>query len=203
VNLKKYRLAYVVVTLILALLAASPALQRLLVYPRTEFFTELWLLGPSHKAEGYPFNITRDQNYSVYLGLGNQLGYCAYYLVEVKFRNATQSAPTSFGPIENRTPSTMPSLYNITALVSDKSTWEVPVTFSFDYGVNLSSTQVKFHNMTLNSEVLNLEGEVTAWNATKKVFFGDLVFETWLYNTTLSRFQFHGRSVDLKLNMTI
>ena len=202
-NLKEYRLVFIVVTSIIALLTASPALQRLLVYPRTEFFTELWLLGPSHKAEGYPFNITRDQNYSVYLGLGNQLGYCAYYLVEVKFRNATQSAPASFGPIENRTPSSMPSLYNITAFVSDKSKWEVPVTFSFDYGFNSSLIQVKFHNMALNGEVSNLEGEVTAWNATKEVFFGDLVFETWLYNATLSSFQFHGRSVELKLNMTI
>ena len=86
------------VTAVLALLVASPALQQVLVYPRTEFFTELSLLGPWSMAENYPYNITNGENYSVFLGVANQLGSCAYYQVEVKFRNETQSAPDSFRP---------------------------------------------------------------------------------------------------------
>jgi hypothetical protein len=201
-NLKEYKALFIITTCVVSLIVASPALGRLLVYPRTEFFSELWLLGSNHLAEDYPYNITRNQNYSVYLGIGNQLGYYAYYVVEVKFRNATQSAPTSLGPIENRTPSSLASLYNITAFVPDQSSWERQLTFSFHY-VMTSSTTVEFGNLTLNNRVLNLAGESSAWNATSRVFFGDLIFEMWIYNTSLSGFQFHGRSVDLKFNMTV
>src|SRR5208337_4705983 len=108
-KLDEYRLPFIVVTTIIMLLVASPAMSRLLVYPRTEFFTELWLLGSNHTAEDYPYNVTNGQNYTIYLGLGNQLGYCAYYLVEVKLRNETQSAPSSLGPVEDATPSSLPS----------------------------------------------------------------------------------------------
>ncbi|MGQ9566189.1 MAG: DUF1616 domain-containing protein, partial [Candidatus Bathyarchaeales archaeon] len=126
-NLQEYKAFFLTVVSVLALLAASPALSRLLVYPRTEFFTELWILDANHKAENYPFNVSRNQNYRIYLGIGNRLGYAAYYLVEVKFRNQTQSAPTSFGPIENRVPSNLTSLFNITAFVADEQVWELPL----------------------------------------------------------------------------
>jgi hypothetical protein len=201
-DFRDYQVLFLVVVAVCALLVASPALSRLLVYPRTEFFTEMWLLGPNHMAEDYPFNITRDSDYSIYLGLANHLGYTAYYLVEVKLRNETQSSPASLGPVNNRTPSSLSSLYNITAFVPDQTTWEKRLTFSFDYWLNSSLVQVQFRSMTFNNEVLNLLGESTTWNATKKMFLGDLVFETWIYNTTLNGFQFHGRAVDLKLNMT-
>jgi hypothetical protein len=201
-NLNDYRVLFIVVTAVLALLVASPAMSRMLVYPRTEFFTEMWILGPNHKAEGYPYNISRGQNYTVFLGIGNQLGYCAYYLVEVKFRNQTQPLPSSFGPVENRVASSLPSLFNITAFVADEQTWELPLVFSFDYDVDLSKTEVMFSTLTLNSAALGLGGFVTTWNSTRSVFFGNLLFELWLYNASASLLSYHGRFVDLKLNMT-
>ena len=197
-NLREYRVLFITVTGILILLVASPALSRLLVYPRTEFFTEMWILGPKHKAEDYPFNVSRGQNYSVVLGIENHLGYCAYYVVEVKFRNQTQSAPTSF----NRAPSSLPPLYNITAFVADKETWEYPLTFSLDYMYNKTLMQVEFYSLKLNDVVLNLTGYTTAWNAEKNGFFGNLFFEAWICNTTINNFQFHERFVGLWLNMT-
>jgi hypothetical protein len=200
-NLDEYRLTFVVVTAIVMLLVASPAMSRLLVYPRTEFFSEMWLLGPNHTAEGYPYNVSSGQNYTVFLGVGNQLGYCAYYVVEVKFRNETQSAPSSFGPVENETPSGLPSLFNVTAFVADEQDWELPIIFSFDYGV-MGNSQVVFHSLTLNGEVLNLGGQVTAWNTTKSVFFGNLIFELWIYNSQATILSYHDRFVDLKFNMT-
>ena len=201
-DLEEYRIVFVVVAFVVALLVASPALQRLLVYPRTEFFTELWLLGPNHKAEDYPFNITRDQNYTVFLGIGNHLGYCGYYYVEVKLRNESQQAPTSFGSIENRTPSDLPSLFNISVFAADEQTWESPLTFSFGYGFGSNMSEVEFGNVTLNDNVLSLEGYGAAWNSTRNVFFGNLFFELWIYNSTINQFSYHGRFVDLKLNMT-
>jgi hypothetical protein len=201
VDLGEYRLTFVVVTVVVMLLVASPALSRLVVYPRTTFFSEMYLLGSDQMAEGYPYNVSSGQNYTVYLGVGDQLGYCAYYVVEVKFRNETESAPSSFGPLENRTPSGLPSLFNVTAFVADEQDWELPITFSFDYSVT-GNSQVVFHSLTLNGEVLNLEGQVTAWNATENVFFGNLIFELWIYNAQATVLSYHDRFVDLKLNMT-
>ena len=200
-NLDEYRITFVVVTAIVMLLVASPAMSTVLVYPRSTFFSEMWLLGPDQMAEGYPYNVSSGQSYLVYLGVGNQLGYCAYYVVEVKFRNESESAPSSFGPIENRTPSSMPSLFNITAFVADQTDWELPVNFSFDYSV-VNESQVVFHSLTLNGEVLGLQGQATAWNSTEGAFFGDLIFELWIYNAQATVLSYHDRYVDLKLNMT-
>jgi hypothetical protein len=203
VNLTKHGLIFWAVVGVLALLAASPVLSRLLVYPRTEFLTELWLLGPNHKAEDYPYSITRGQSYSVFLGVANHLGYAAYYLVEVKFRNATQSGPTSFGPLSNRTASSLPSLYNIYAFVPDEQSWELPVQFSFDYAYDSASSVVYFHSMTFNGAVLNMSSYVAAWNSTTRRVFGSLFFEMWIYNVTSSVFQYHDRFVSLTFNVTV
>jgi len=197
-SLHEYRVLFLVVTGILALVAASPALSRLLVLPRTEFFTELWVLGPNRMAEDYPFNISRNHDYSVFLGIGNRLGYCAYYLVEVKFRNQTMSAPESF----NRTASSLPSLFNITAFVADEEVWEQHLTFSFNHSYNETFSRVEFYSLTLNDVALNMSDYMVAWDSEKKEFSGYLFFELWIYNGTIGGFQYHERFVSLKFNMT-
>lgn len=200
-NLQAYKALFLVVTSVLALFVASPVLQRVLVYPQTEFFTEIWLLGPAHMAEDYPFNITRNQIYNVSLGIANHLGQCAYYVVEVKFRNQTESAPDSF----NRTASSLPPLCSFNVFVADKESFELPLSFSFDFmneTYNETLSQVRFSSMVLNGAVLDLRGRSTVWNATTSMFFGNLVFELWIYNGTMNTFQYHERFVDLKFNMT-
>jgi hypothetical protein len=198
----EYSLLYWTVVGVLALLVASPFLSRVLVYPRTEFFTELWILDADHKAENYPFNVTRNQNYTIYLGVGNRLGHCAYYMVQVKFRNQTQPAPTSFGPIEQRSPSNLTSLFNVTAFVADEQVWEKPLTFSFDYTWDENFSKVEFQGLRLDGVWLNMTGYTISWDSDKGEFRGFLFFELWLYNAAISAFQYHGRFVGLQLNMT-
>ncbi len=201
-SLSNYRVLFIVITSIIALLVASPALQRLLVYPRTEFFTELWLLGPEHKAQDYPSNVTSGKIYSIYFGIANHLGNCAYYAIEVKFRNESMPRPTSFGPIENRTPSGLPSYWRTSVFVADESLWELPVGFSLNYTVDLGSKEVLFHELTFNGVASDLSGLTSAWNVTGKTFYGNLLFELWLYDSSISDFAYHGRFVDLRLNIT-
>jgi uncharacterized membrane protein len=226
VNLSQYKALFIVVTAILALLVASPALQRILVYPQTEFFTELSVLGPAHTAENYPYNITNNENYTIFIDLTNQLGSCAYYQVEIKFRNETQSGPNSF----NQTSSSLPSLYNLKAVVANKESLEIPVNFAFDYSIqnvteivytnttvsqgpgqnatieqtvsNFTQLQANFNSLTFNGETLNLQGETSNYNSQANQFYGNLVFELWIYNSTISGFQYNNRFVDLKFNMT-
>jgi len=202
-SIKEYGLLYWIVVGVLALLVASPFLSRVLVYPRTEFFTELWILNADHRAEKYPFNITRNQNYTVYLGVGNRLGYCAYYTVQVKFRNQSQEAPTSFGPIENRSPSNLPSLFNVSAFVADEQVLEVPLTFSFDYVWDESLSKVNFLGLRLNGVWVNMTGYTVSWDPEISEFRGFLFFELWLHNSRADAFQYHGRFVSLRFNMTV
>ncbi|MGB9683891.1 MAG: hypothetical protein ACPL1Z_03050 [Candidatus Bathyarchaeales archaeon] len=199
----EYSLLYWTVVGVLALLVASPFLSKVLVYPRTEFFTELWILDANHKAENYPFNVTRNQNYTIYLGVGNRLGYCAYYMVQVKFRNQTQPAPTSFGPIEDRLPSSLPSLFNITAFVADEQVYEIPITFSFIYTWDEQLSKVKLTSLRLNGVWLNMSDYTISWNAETRELRGFLFFELWLYNSSAGCFQYHGRFVGLWFNMTL
>jgi uncharacterized membrane protein len=200
-NLQNYKTLFLVVTGILVLLVVSPALQRLLVYPRTEFFTEMWLLGPEHMADNYPSNITRNENYNVFLGIGNNLGQCAYYQVEVKFRNQTQSVVDSF----NRTTSSLQPLYIINAFVGDNQAWEIPISFSINYVLdeyNTTHPQVRFTNLTLNDNVLDLKEYSVVWDDQRNGFFGNLSFELWIYNGTVGASQYHERYTGLWLNMT-
>jgi len=196
---REYTVFFMIVTGILALFVASPALSRLLVLPRTEFFTEFWILDSNHRAEDYPFNITLMHDYSVFLGIANHLGYCAYYSVEVKFRNQTQPAPNSF----NHTPSSLPALYSITAFVADQGVWEQSLTFSFNYQHNEALRRVEFDSLILNDVELDLKEYSTDWNVEREEFFSNLFFELWIYNGTTNSIQYHERSVSLRLNMTV
>lgn len=190
---------------VLALLAASPFLSKVLVYPRTEFFTELWILDADRKAENYPFNITRNINYTIYLGISNRLGYCAYYMVQAKFLNWSQVElmPTRFGPIEERLPSSLQSIFNLTVFVADEQVYEIPITLSFDYSWDEPPSKVKLSMVRFNDVWLNMSDYTISWNAEKQGFRGFLFFELWLYNLSANHFQYHGRFVGLWFNMTV
>lgn len=198
VTLRQYKVIFIVVIAVVALFVASPALGRVSISPQNQFFTELSLLGPAHMAQDYPYNLTTGQSYNVFLDVGNQLGSAAYYQIEVKFRNESQSAPDIF----NATSSSQPSLYNLNAFVANKQTLEIPVTFSFDYSQQSAALTVNFNSLTFNGETLNLAGYSTTWDSTSNVFYGNLIFELWIYNSTVGSFQYNDRSVGLIFNMT-
>jgi len=194
-----YRTLFIAASLAFALLAAYPALSIVATFPKSgEKFSELWLLDSNHLAENYPFNVRIGEQYSVYLGLGNHMGDSMYYAIYVKFRNQTQSAPNSF----NRTSSSLPSLFNITAFVADEGVWELPLIFSFDYDYNENLSKVEFQKMTLNDVDLDISSCTITWNSKTNSFLGNLFFELWIYNATTSSFRYHERSVGLRLNMT-
>lgn len=199
---QKYKAFFFIVVAITSLFVASPAIQRLLVYPQTDFFTELWLLGPQHRAENLPFNITRNEEYNVFLGVANHLGHCAYYLLQVKFRNQTQPAADSF----SHTFSSVPSLYAISAFVADEATWELPISFAFDYSYgnyNETLMEVRFNGLRFNDVALNINGYASVWDPQLRVFFGNLFVELWIYDSTVGSFQYHDRFVGLGFNMTM
>jgi uncharacterized membrane protein len=97
VNLQRYKLLFIAVVLLVSLFVASPALQRVIVYPPSlDSFSELWILGPDKTAYDYPYNFANNVDYTVYLGVANHLGSCAYYQIYVKLCNSTEQLPSSF-----------------------------------------------------------------------------------------------------------
>lgn len=196
-GLQQYRALLLIITAVSALFIASPALQQLVLFPQTNFFTELSLFGPYNNAT-YPSNVTAGENYRLYLNINNHLGSCSYYVIEMKFRNQSQSAPDSF----NHTRSDLPSLGNITFFVADKKSLQLPIDVSFQYIIDANLPEKLYmKNITLNGVALNVNSITIAWNPEKKGFYGNLFFELWIYNDATNVVQYHQRYVSLWLKM--
>ena len=198
-NLQEFEVLLVAVTVMAALAVGSPALQRILVYPQSESYTELWLLGPGHLAGGVPYNVISGQSYNLYLGIANHLGEAEYYSIQVKFRNQSQSGPDGL----NGTSSSLAPLYTLNVFVADKEGWELPVAFSLDFSYDETHSLIRFNKLMFNSADLDLTGLETSWDPSRRAFFGNLIFELWIYNSTVGGFQYHERYVDLKFNMIV
>ena len=198
-NLREVKVLLLAVTAMAALVVASPALQRILVYPQSDSYTELWLLGPEHMAGGVPYNLVSGRSTNLYLGVANHLGEAAYYSIQVKFRNQSQSGPDGL----NGTCSSLRPLYSLNVFVADKEGWELPVTFSLDFSYDEAHSLVRFNELMFNSAELDLNGLETSWDSSRSAFFGNLFFELWIYNSTVGGFQYHQRYVDLKFNMIV
>jgi uncharacterized membrane protein len=205
VNLEGYRTLFVVATLVVALIVASPALALVVPFAgSSESFSEFWLLGPNHAAEHYPFNVSAGEMYSVFVGVGNHMGNSEYYKVYVKFRNINQSAPDS----KKGVASSLSPLMEYQFFVGADEIWESPVNFGFG-----TITVEDFDNATVEDNVLSVSevtvDEVTfpfnvstAWDSEREGYFFQLFFELWRYDVGSSSFRFDGRFVGLWLNMT-
>lgn len=195
-NLDDYRMIFIVGSLILMLLGASPILGLVIRVPGGERFSELWLLGPGHLAEGYPFNVTEGKAYSVFLGVSNHLGGLGYYTVYVKFRNQSEQLPNA----TIGTPSPLPPLYEYRTFLRDGETWEKNVTFSFDGVVSgVNSSTVLF--LSLNGYSFRVD-KAAAWDMVNKGYYFELFFELWLYDNERSESLYNSRFVGLWLNVT-
>ena len=197
-NLEDYRTVFAVTSLALMLVAVAPTLSMVVPFPRnTERFSELWVLGPNHMAEGYPFNVRVGEQHSVFVGVGNHMGCSAYYVVYVKFRNQTQPLPDA----SKSTPSPLLPLYEFRAFVVDGTAWEAPLTFTF-LEVSRLEDSCLVRRMSLNDVIFSVDSPST-WDSENDGFYYQLFFELWLYDVTSRSFQFHDRFVGIWLNMTI
>jgi len=196
-NFEDYRTVFQVGSLVFVLLAASPALSLVVSFPRGgESFSELWLLGPNHMAEDYPFNVQAGEDYSLFLGVGNHLGHSAYYLVYAKFRNQTQPLPNA----SSSEPSSLSSLYTFEFFLADGDVWETPVIFQV-LSASFQGNVVVVDRISVDDRAFQVGCSLT-WDSENSGFYFQLFFELWLFNSTRSSFQFHDRFVGIWLNMT-
>lgn len=195
---RQYKTLLLIVTVVLALFVASPAIKQLVALPQTTPLTELSIFGAYQNAT-YPYNVTAGQNYQLYLNVDNRLGYCAYYQIEVKFANETQSVPDSF----NYTDSELPSLGDISFCVANNQALQLPVGISFQYQLDANNPNLlDMQNIAVNGFPLSLSSTTIAWDPQNLGYYGNVLFELWLFNNTANAFQYNERYVSLWLNMT-
>lgn len=197
-NLEDYRALFATVSLVLILAVAFPALSAVVSFPSGgEPFSELWLLGPAHMAEGYPFNVGVGGEYSVFVGVGNHMGCSEYYMVYVKFRNQTQPLPD----VSGSKPSLLRPLYEFQFFVADGETWESPLTFAFQ-NVSFQDDYVFVGDVSINGVAFSVNS-LSMWDSENNGFYYQLFFELWLYDVASHGFQYHDRFVGIWLNMTV
>jgi uncharacterized membrane protein len=195
-NLKDYRLVFVAVGLIGVLLISTPALASFIHPPAGEQFSELYLLGPNQKAANYPYNIGIGQNYTVYVGVGDQLGSSAYYTLYVKFGNKTDQMPDA----ALKTSSSLPPLYEYRFSIQNSVNWESLFTFSVS-NASISGNNSQINNLQINGVAFNVD-KPAIWNSNSTTFTYQLLFELWIYNDKSNSMEYNNRFVYLNLNLT-
>jgi hypothetical protein len=196
VKLEEYRLVFIVVGLIGVLLLATPALGMVLHIPSGEKFSELYVLGPGHMAENYPFNVVAGQNYSVYVGVGNHMASSVYYVLYVKFKNQTE-------PLPNATigaPSPLQPLYEYRFFIADGETWESSLIFSIS-DASFSANQSSTKRMIINNVEFDVD-KSAEWDMNNTGFYYQLFMELWTFNPPSNSVQFDNRFVGIHLNLT-
>ena len=195
-KLEDYRVVFVAVGLIGVLLFASPVLSLVVHLPGDERFSELWVLGPGHIAEDYPFNVRENESYLVYVGVGNHLGSSAYYVLYVKFRNETEPLSNSTSGVA----SVLAPLYEYRLFLEDGRSSEVPLSFSFS-SISFSGNQSFVENLTINGVPSGVD-KSASWDVDNRGYYSQLFIELWIYDPASDGFSFHNRFVSCWLNMT-
>jgi uncharacterized membrane protein len=196
VRLEDYRVVFWAVGLIGVLLIASPAIAVFVKLPGGERFSELYVLGPNHMAEGYPYNVEGNKSYSVVVGVGNHLGASAYYALVVKLKNQAEPLPNS----TTSTPSTVSPLFEYRFSVAEGQYWEAPLNFAISQATTSTSSSM-IQKFTVNNVGYTVN-KVAAWDSNSTTFGYQLFLELYVYNSTLGVMQYHNRFVNLHLNYT-
>jgi hypothetical protein len=184
------------VGLIGVMVFAVPSILAFVRLPGGERFSELYVLGPGHMAEDYPFNVRENESYLVYVGVGNDMGSSTYYVLYVKFRNETEPLPNATADV----PSVLAPLYEYRLCLEDGRSGEVLLTFMFS-NVSFSGGKSAVGNLTVNGVASGVD-KFVSWNAGDSGYYYQLFVELWIFDRASNGFSFHNRFVSLWLNMT-
>ena len=194
-NLKDYRNLLAACGLVLSFLAITPSLNMFVPLYVREQFSELSILGPTHLAKDYPFNIKVNTEERLFVTVSNHMGGSAYYTVYVKFRNQTESFP------HDTMPSSLTPLYEFRVFLLDGEKWEGLLRFKFLEVLRRADT-VRVGKMMINNVIFDMDSSAK-WDFEYSGFYFQMFFELWLYDVSTRSFKYHDRFVGVWLNMTL
>ena len=194
-DLKDYRNLFAVCSLVLSFFAITPTLDLFVSFNVEERFSELSILGPTHMAKDYPFDVRVNSEESLFVTVGNHMGESIYYMVYVKFRNQTQSFPS------DAMPSSLAPLYEFRVFLLDGEKWDGIVRFKFLEVLQVGDV-VRVRKMLINNVIFEMDSSST-WDFEYDGFYFQLFFELWIYGASSRSFKYHDRFVGVWLNMTL
>ncbi len=195
-NFANAKLAYAFSAVVLSLIVLSPLLAMTIPLPSGEQFSEMWVLGPNHMLNGYPFDILPDTTNKVYLGVGNHMGNLSYYQIMVKFRNESEPLPNGTMGL----PSPLEPVFKYNVFLANNETWEREFSFSFE-GVSFEGNVNRVSKILVDDYAADIN-KISVRDETRSGFYYELFFELWIYNVEDGVFQYHNRYCGIWLNMT-
>jgi hypothetical protein len=180
---------YIVVTFIIALVLLTPLLSQIVQIPRGESFSEIWLLGDGDKAENYPLNLSQGETYNVKLGIRNNKGSLAYYLVYLKMLNRTDPIPNST-QIE---PSPAPPTWEWQLTLADGQDVSVPVSLTLS-DVKFVDSTCRIGGLLIGDKAVRLEKNIQR-DSVDNGYFLRILFELWIHDRATDSFEYDNRFV--------
>ncbi len=188
-------LSILIVSAVVVSVVLPPYFDNSPVFTNEKPFSEMWLLGPEHTAENYPYNITFNEDYAVYLGVQNRLNEDTEYSIRIKLCANDQQLPNS--SISKFSP--LPSIEEFDFSLADEESWEIRLDFALDYYLvqqNLTRIEnFKIEGITFPiNQNLILDSNQDGFN----VF---LLFELWSKNETDAIFEYTNQYLQLILKL--
>jgi hypothetical protein len=180
---------YIVVTFTIALVLLTPLLSQIVQISRGESYSEIWLLGDSDKAENYPQNLSQGETYNVKLGIRNNKGSLAYYLVYLKMLNQTDPIPNST-QIE---PSPVPPTWEWQLTLADGQDLSLPVSLTLS-SVKFVDNTCTIGGLLIGDQAVRLEKDIQQ-DSVENGYFLRILFELWIYNRATNSFEYDNRFV--------
>jgi len=97
-------------------------------------------------------------------------------------------------------PSTLEPVFEYRVFLKNKETWEKKIDIFFEnisFGQNISVVS----DLLIDNNLVSID-KTAVWDSLDSGFYYQLFFELWIYNSTISDFEFHNRSVGVWLNMS-
>jgi hypothetical protein len=190
-NFETAKLFYIVSCIVLGLIILSPTLSAVIVFPEGDAFSELWLLDPNHKIESGALIVSAGKPYTFYLGVTNHMNDIEYYRIYMKFRNQYEPLPDKV----TKLPSPLVPLFEYGVFLGNNEIWVEGFSFSFEtisFEENVSHVSL----LSIDDNDLRVD-KIVAWDEKDMGFYCQLFFELWIYNSTISDFQYNNRYVSL------
>jgi hypothetical protein len=194
-NLDNWKIIYTLLCAALVLIILSPTLVSFFGPPPRERFSQLWILDENHMAENYPSNIPPNQDYDIFVGVGNHMGSSSSYVLYAKLGVQRENLPNATAGV----PSPLTPLYEYRPIIEDNENWETSIRFSF-FNVTVFDDQLLIRTIKINDVAFNVN-KFASWDSNNNGYSCYLIFELWLYNPDSGVLQFHNRFVDLRLNI--
>jgi hypothetical protein len=194
-RLQDYKYILIALGLIGVLLASSPALSLVVSLPPGEKFSELYILGPGHMAENYPYNVAVGQQNLVYVGVTNHMISTQYYVLFLKFGNHTDPLPNA----TLATPSPLPPLFEYRFAVQNNATLENQLAFSITDTTSNQNTST-INTIMINDLYFNVNKTAIIDNESPEIDFR-LLIELWKYDPEKNLLEYDNRFIFLVLNL--